>query len=67
MPTEYFHLDVPSDAGRDWGQEQKGKTEDKMAGWHHRLNGCEFEIKLRKSHILPTHAFTQTVHLLFQL
>ena len=43
MPTEYFHLDVPSDAGRDWGQEQKGKTEDKMAGWHHRLNGCEFE------------------------
>ena len=23
------------DAGRDWGQEEKGKTEDKMAGWHH--------------------------------
>ena len=29
------------DAGRDWGQE--GMTEDKMAGWHHRLDGCEFE------------------------
>ena len=24
-----------SDAGRDWGQEEKGKTEDDMAGWHH--------------------------------
>ena len=27
-----------SDAGRDWGQEEKGMTEDEMAGWHHRLN-----------------------------
>ena len=26
------------DAGRDWGQEDKGTTEDEMAGWHHRLN-----------------------------
>ena len=32
-----------SDDGRDWGQEEKGTTEDEMAGWHHRLNGCEFE------------------------
>ena len=31
-----------SDAGRDWGQEEKGTTEDEMAGWHHWLNGCEF-------------------------
>ena len=31
-----------SDAGRDWGQEEKGTTEDEMAGWHHRLDGCEF-------------------------
>jgi len=30
-------------AGRDWGQEKKGTTEDEMAGWHHRLNGHEFE------------------------
>ena len=29
--------------GRDWGQEEKGTTEDEMAGWHHQLNGCEFE------------------------
>ena len=32
-----------SDAGRDWGQEEKGTTEDEMAGWHHRLDGNEFE------------------------
>ena len=32
-----------SDAGRDWGQEEKGTTEDEMAGWHHQLNGREFE------------------------
>ena len=32
-----------SDAGRDWGQEKKGTAEDEMAGWHHRLNGHEFE------------------------
>ena len=31
------------DAGRDWRQEEKGMTEDEMAGWHHRLNGHEFE------------------------
>ena len=31
------------DAGRDWGQEEKGTTEDEMAGWHHRLNAYESE------------------------
>ena len=31
------------DAGRDWGQEENGTTEDEMAGWHHRLDGREFE------------------------
>ena len=30
-----------SDAGRDWGQEEKGTTEDEMAGWHHRLDAHE--------------------------
>ena len=30
------------DAGRDWGQEEKGTTEDEMAGWHHWLNGHGF-------------------------
>ena len=32
-----------SDAGMDWGQEEKGTTKDKMAGWHHGLDGCESE------------------------
>ena len=32
-----------SDAWRDWGQEEKGTTEDEMAGWYHRLDGREFE------------------------
>ena len=32
-----------SDAGRDWGQEEKGMTEDEMAGWHHGLDGHGFE------------------------
>ena len=32
-----------SDAGRDWRQEEKGRTEDKMAGWYHQLDGHEFE------------------------
>ena len=46
LKLQYFgHLmrRVDSDAERDWGQEKKGTTEDKMAGWHHRLNGRESE------------------------
>ena len=31
-----------TDAGREWGQEEEGTTEDEMAGWHHRLDGQEF-------------------------
>ena len=31
------------DAGRDLGQEEKGTTEDEMAGWHYQLDGCESE------------------------
>ena len=30
-------------AGRDWGQEEKGTTEDEMVRWHHRFDGREFE------------------------
>ena len=32
-----------TDAERDWEQEEKRTTEDEMAGWHHQLNGREFE------------------------
>ena len=31
------------DAGKDWEQKEEGTTEDEMVGWHHRLNGHEFE------------------------
>jgi len=34
------------DAGEDWGQEEKGTTEDEMVGWHHQLNGHESESTL---------------------
>ena len=33
------------DAGRDWGQEEKGRTEDEMVGWHHRLDGHELGLQ----------------------
>ena len=36
-------IEKDSDAGRDWGQEEKGTTEDEMAGWHHWLDGRESE------------------------
>ena len=38
-----FQATIDSDAGRNWGQEEKGTTEDEMAGWHHQLDGREFE------------------------
>ena len=38
--TDSFEKD--SDAGRDWGQEEKGMTDDERVGWHHRLNGLGF-------------------------
>ena len=39
----FLILSQDSDAGRDWGREEKGTTEDEMAVWHHRLDGREFE------------------------
>ena len=40
--TPAFLMGKKPDAGRDWGQEEKGTTEDEMAGWHHQLDGHEF-------------------------
>ena len=48
------------DAGKDWGREEKGMTEDEMVGWHHRLNGHEFE-KLRELG-MDRGAWQATVH-----
>ena len=42
-PAKIWLIGKDSDAGRDWGQEEKGTTEDEMAGWHHWLDGHEFE------------------------
>ena len=39
----------PPDVGKDWGQEEKGVTEDEMVGWHHWLKGHEFEQTLGDS------------------
>ena len=48
------------DAGRDWGQE-KGTTEDEMAGWYHQLNGREFEYKLQEL-VIDREVWRATVH-----
>ena len=37
------------DAGKNWGQAEKGMIEDELAGWHHQLNGHEFEQPLGDS------------------
>ena len=53
------------DAGKDWGQEKKGTTEDKMVGWCHRLKGHEFEqiqeiVKDRKAWSAAVHRVTKS-------
>ena len=40
--TKSWLIGKDPDAGRDWGQEEKGTTEDEMVGWHHRHNGHGF-------------------------
>ena len=47
-----------SDAGRDWGQEEKGTTEDEMAGWHHRLDGLS---ELREM-VMDREAWRAAIH-----
>ena len=49
-----------SDAGRDWGQEEKGTTEDEMAGWHHWLDGCELS-ELREL-VMDKEAWHAVIH-----
>ena len=44
------------DARRDWGQEEKGMTEDEMAGWHHWLDGREFEL------VMDSQAWRSAIH-----
>ena len=45
LKLQYFghsFIGKDPDTGRDWGQEEKGTTEDEMAGWHHGLGAHEF-------------------------
>ena len=48
------------DAGRDWGQEEKGTTEDEMAGWHHRLDGMSLS-KLQEL-VMDREAWCAAIH-----
>ena len=48
-----------TDAGRDWGQEEKGMTADEMAGWHHQLDGHEFELQ---ELVLDKEAWRAVIH-----
>ena len=49
-----------SDAGRDWGQGEKGTTEDEMAGWHHWLNGLSLS-ELREL-VMDREAWSAAIH-----
>ena len=45
IPVELYQI-LKDDVVRDWGQEEKGTTENEMVGWHHQLDGHEFECTL---------------------
>ena len=49
-----------SNAGRDWGQEEKGTTEDETAGWHHWLDACESEWTLEL--VMDREAWRAAIH-----
>ena len=44
--VKIWHIAMDTDAGKDWGQEEKGETEDEMVEWPHWLNGHELEQSL---------------------
>ena len=62
MTLEFYPSDSleKTDAGRDWGQEEKGTTENEMAGWHHGLDGREFD-KLREM-VMDREAWRAAIH-----
>ena len=43
LDMKNWHIGKDHDAGKDWRQEEKGMTEDKVVGWHHQFNVYEFE------------------------
>ena len=50
-----------SDVGRDWGQEEKGTTEDEMPGWHHRLDEHDSLSELREL-VMDREAWRAAIH-----
>ena len=58
--TNKWLMGKDPDAGKDWGQEEKGMTEDEMVGWHHWLSGHEFEQALEK--VKDREAWRAAVH-----
>ena len=67
MKLQHTTADVKSsligkdpDTGKDWRQEEKGMTEDEMVGWHHLLNGHEFEPALKL--VIDREAWRAAVH-----
>ena len=50
------------DAGKDWGQEEKGTTEDETVGWHHRLDGHEFEKLNIQELVMDRESWPAVVH-----
>ena len=64
-PDENWLIWKDPDAGKSWGQEEKRVTEDEMIGWHHQLNGHEFEqtqevVKNREAWHAPVHGVTKS-------
>ena len=53
-----------TDAGKDWGQEEKGTTEDEMAGWHHWLDGLEMDVSLSELRelVMDREAWRAVIH-----
>ena len=49
-----------TDAGRDWGQEEKGATEDEMAGWHHRL--VDMSLRRLQELVMDREAWHAAIH-----
>ena len=48
------------DTGKDWGQEEKGPTEDEIVGWHHQLNG--YELSKLQEMVKDREAWNPAVH-----
>ena len=51
-----------SDAGRDWGQEEKGTTQDEMAGWHHWLDGLDVSLSELREMVMDREAWCAMIH-----